>query len=199
MFGINGFNPASLLATAALGPAGGIVAQLASQVFSQLGQQFLQNLGQQMGLPQTAIEMAQGSFASSSGDIQGTASNLNEAIDSLGRETGASPADIGDAQRAVDKIMQQGAIDAAQSDEAKEAKAGGKGGSWLLAIARALGAKADRLADKMEMQAENLDEGKPSDSAEFQATSQQFSMLMGALTTSIKTIGEALSQTARKQ
>ena len=47
MFGIGSFNPISLLATAALGPLGGIVAQLATQVLSQMGQQVIQQMGQQ--------------------------------------------------------------------------------------------------------------------------------------------------------
>jgi hypothetical protein len=199
MFGIDGLNPISMFATAAFGPLGGIVSQLATQVVSQLGQQLIGQLGQQMGLPQSAIDMAQGAFAESVGDHMGAAQNLDEAIEAFGQATGASPAQIGDAQNQAQKILEQTAKDASESDDAKDAKAGGKGGSWLLALAKALGTKMDGLADKMEKQSKNLDEGKPSDSAEFSATSQQFNMLMNASSNAIKTIGEALGNMARKQ
>lgn len=199
MFGIGGFNPVSLLATAALGPMGGIVAQLAQQVISQFGQQLIQNLGQQMGLPQSTIDMAQGAFAGSLGDIGGSAMNLDEAIAAFGQEQGASMPEIGGMQRQANEILDQLTREVGESEDAKEAKAsGGRGGGWLLAIARALGSKLDGLADKMEQQAAALDESKPSASAEFSATTQQFSMLMNATTNAIKTLGEAMANTARK-
>ncbi|MCW4460991.1 hypothetical protein OK349_04675 [Sphingomonas sp. BT-65] len=199
MFG--GLNPVSLLATSMLGPVGGIIAQLAQQVVSQLGQQLLQNLGDQMGLPQSAIDMAQGAFAGSLGDIQGSAQNLDEAIAALGQETGASPAQIGDMQRMVQDILQKAGEDAMQTEEAKEAKAGGtkSGGGWLRALARALGEAADKAAANLEEKAKGLDDATPSESAEYSADAQAFGMLMNAINTAIKAIGEALNTVARKQ
>lgn len=197
MFG--GLNPVSLLATTMLGPAGGIIAQLAQQVVSQLGQQLLQNLGDQMGLPQSAIDMAQGSFAGSLGDVMGSAQNLDEALQAFGEETGASPAQIGDAQRMVHDLLRQAASDAMETEEAKDAKAGGKGGGWLRALARALGESADKAAEDLERKAGNLDNASPSESAEYSADAQAFSMLMNAINTAIKAIGEALGSVARKQ
>lgn len=198
MFGLD-FNPVNLFATAAFGPLGGIVAQLAQQVVSQLGQQLIQNLGQQMGLPQSQIDLAQSSFTGSIGDFQGTAQNLDEAIASFGEQIGASPAQIGDAQRLAQDLLQQVAEDAMESEDAKDAKAGGKGGGWLRALARALGAAADKTAKDLEAKAGNLDNASPSESAEYTADSQAFSMLMGAINTVIKSIGETLSGLARKQ
>lgn len=197
MFG--GLNPVSLLATTMLGPAGGIIAQLAQQVVSQLGQQLLQNLGDQMGLPQSAIEMAQGAFTGSMGDVMGSAQNLDEAIAAFGEEAGASPAQIGDAQRMVQDLLRQAASDAMETEEAKDAKAGGKGGGWLRALARALGESADKAAADLEKKAGKLDNASPSESAEYSADAQAFSMLMNAINTAIKAIGEALGSVARKQ
>ena len=197
MFG--GLNPVSLLATTMLGPAGGIIAQLAQQVVSQLGQQLLQNLGDQMGLPQSAIDMAQGAFAGSMGDVMGSAQNLDEALQAFGEESGASPAQIGDAQRMVHDLLRQAASDAMETEEAKDAKAGGKGGGWLRALARALGESADKAAADLEEKAGNLDNASPSESAEYSADAQAFSMLMNAINTAIKAIGEALGSVARKQ
>lgn len=195
----DGLNPVSLLATAAFGPLGGIVSQLAQQVVSQLGQQLIQNLGDQMGLPQSSIDMAQGSFAGGLGDIQGSAQNLDEALQAFGQETGASPAQIGDAQRMVQDLLQQAASDAMETEDAKDAKAGGKGGGWLRALARALGEAADKAADDLERKAGGLDNASPSESAEYSADAQAFSMLMNAINTAIKAVGEALGSVARKQ
>ncbi|PAX06971.1 hypothetical protein [Sphingomonas lenta] len=200
MFGIGGFNPVSLLATAAFGPAGGIVAQLATQVYSQFGQQLIQQMGNNLGLPQSAIDMAQSSFAGSVGDFQGSVSNLDDAIEQLGRETGASGFDIGDAQRQASDILNQTVRDLSESEEFKEAKSsGGKGGGWLMAMARALGEKLNAMGEDLEQRASTLSGDDPGASAEFGVVSQQFNMLMNATTNAIKTIGEAMGKAASRQ
>lgn len=209
MFGLGSFNPVSLLATSMLGPIGGVVAQLAQQVFSQIGQQLIQNLGQNLGLPQGVIDMAQGQFASSIGDFQGAFGNVDEAIDAFGQATGASPADIGSAQSGIQDIIRNFVEEMSQSEEFKAAKnSGGKGkggaGStgapgWLMAMAQALGKELDRLGEDMQQRAESLKGDDASASAEFGVVSQQFSMLMNATNNAIKTIGEAMANTARKQ
>lgn len=199
MFGIGGFNPISLLATTALGPVGGIIAQLATQVISQMGQQIIQQLGQQMNLPQSAIDMAQGSFATSLGDVQGGAHNLDEALDAFGQETGASPADIGagryDANQAIDDFVSS----LSEGQDFKEAKSSGRGGGWLMAMATVLGKQLNGMAKDMERMAGQISKDTPDLTAKFGALSQQFSILMNATTTAIKTVGEAMANTARKQ
>lgn len=198
MFGID-LNPVSLIASTMFGPAGGIVAQLAQQVVSAFGQQLLGQIGQGMGLPSSAIELAQGSFSAARGDAEGTRTNMFDAVDQLGKQFGASPTEIGDAQNAMRKLLDQQANDAIESEEAKEAKAGGKGGGWLRALAQALGKAADRTANKLEQDAKKLDNATPSQSAEYAADAQAFSMLMNSINTAIKAIGEALGSMARKQ
>ena len=46
----------------------------------------------------------------------------------------------------VSDLLQQAASDAMETEDAKDAKAGGKGGGWLRALARALGEAADKAA-----------------------------------------------------
>lgn len=199
MFGVN-FNPVSLMATTALGPVGGIVAQLAQQVFSQMGQQLIQQLGEQMHLPQSAIDMAQGSFATSIGDVQGGAQNLDQAIDAFGQETGSSPIDIADAQREASHGIERLLNDLAQSDDVKDAKNGGKGGAgWLRAMADVLGKKLDGLAHEMQDLAGRVNKEDPSTSTDFTVVSQEFNMLMNAVSTALKTIGEAMGKEASRQ
>lgn len=209
MFGIGGFNPVSLLATAAFGPAGGIVAQLATQVFSQFGQQLLQNLGQQAGLPQSQIEWAQADFTSRFGDIPATSKNVSELIDAFGAETNASPTQIAEAQRQtqdMQNMLRDVVSQMSESQEFKDAKASrGKGGGgtgapgWMMAMAKFLGEKLDAMAHDMERRAANISEKDPSSSAEFGVVSQQFGMLMNATNNAIKTIGEALAGMAKRQ
>ena len=92
------------------------------------------------------------------------------------------------------------ASDIAGGPEAKEAKAGGKGGSWLMAMARALGEKADKLAGEMQDMADKMaaDKSDPSASLEFSAKSQEFGLFMNSATNALKTAGESLTTAARK-
>ena len=92
------------------------------------------------------------------------------------------------------------ATDIAGGPEAKEAKAGGKGGSWLMAMARALGQKADKLAGEMQDMADKMsaDKSDPSASLEFSAKSQEFGLFMNSASNALKTAGESLTTVARK-
>lgn len=212
MFGVNGFNPVSLLATTALGPAGGIAAQLATQIFSAMGQQLIQNAGQQLGLPQPAIDVAQGSFAGAVGDPKGAKENLRDAIEQLGQQTGASPSEVGEQQRATEQFIRDTVQRMGESEEFKEAKAsrgkgkGGAGGAgaaggqgWLMAMAKVLGKQLDELGEQMTDMASRITKDTPGLSAEFGVVSQQFGMLMNATSNAIKTVGEAMGRMASKQ
>lgn len=222
MFGVD-LNPVNLAATAMFGPLGGIASQLITQIASQIGQQIIQQLGDELGLPQSSIDMAQGAFAGSMGDTQGAQLNLQEAIEALGQEFGGSPAEVGDFQRMVDDAVNSLVADLGKSEDERAAGggrgrgaggaggAGGTGGAgassigssggggWLMAIATALGEKLDEMADEMSGMAEQLSKDDPSLTAKFSALSQQFSMMFNATSTAIKTIGEAMANTARKQ
>jgi hypothetical protein len=199
MFGIN-LNPINLLATAALGPLGGIASQLVSQLASSVGQQILQSLGDKLGLPQSTIDMAQGAFAGSIGDFNGAQLNLSEAVQQMGDFYGASPAEVGGVENQLNDAIDSLTTDLAQSQEAKEARATG-GKSWLMSLAESLGKIADKLADEMQAMGDELGGGgnNPSQNVEFAAKSQEFSQFFSSANTVIKTIGEALASGARKQ
>lgn len=200
MFGIGGFNPVNLLASVALGPLGGIASSLLTQLTSSIGQQLLQMVGDKLGLPQSTIDMAQGAFAGTIGDFQGAQTNLSELTAQFAEAGGLTPAETGSAQAQLDDLLGQSAAQLAEGQDAKEARAGGRGGSWLMALARALGETADKLAGEMEGLAGELGEGanKSSANVEFAAKSQEFSQFFSSAINVIKTLGEALSSGARK-
>lgn len=197
---IGSFNPVSLLATAALGPLGGLASQLITQLASSVGQQILQQVGEKLGLPQSTIDMAQGAFAGSIGDFQGAQTNLSELIAQAGESSGASPTEVGEAEAELDNQINDIATNLAESEEGKEAKASG-GGSWLMALARSLGRTADKLAKEMDDMSKTLGDGenKASQNLKFGAKSQEFSQFFNSANTVIKAIGEALASGARKQ
>lgn len=95
-----------------------------------------------------------------------------------------------------------------EAERTSEAKAAGKSGGhgWLFAIAKLLGKIADNLGKEIEKKAQQLDDsiraGKKDlteQNAELQALSQQMNMLMQAISTVIKSIGEGAAAIARKQ
>lgn len=96
----------------------------------------------------------------------------------------------------------------------KEAGGAGGGGSWLEAIATAMGQAAGNKASKMVELSQKLKELSSADgdekaqaaaakemnvvNAQFQAASQEFNILQSAFSNSIKALGEGMSQMARK-
>lgn len=193
----NVVNPANVAMLAA-GPAGW--ATLATKtLMSAIGQQIIQQLGQQLGLPQSTIDLAQGAFAGSMGDVNGARTNLQEAIETFGSQTGASPMEMGDAQRELEDVIGRMASSLAEGREAKEAKSSGGAKSWIMALAEALGKKLDKKADEVAKLADDINDKKPSTTTKFGAASQEFSVLMNAANTAIKTLGEAVSSMSRKQ
>lgn len=216
-------NPQTLMAIATMNPA--IIATVvAKQLVSQIGQQLIQQLGQEMGLPQPMIDMAQGAFASSMGDVQGARQNYMEAaqgtndiLNGFFDQVGASPVDRGRGERAV-SAYESDAKDVindflnsqltGKADEASEGSGGSKGkgkGSILMQIAVALGKSMD---DKMTQMAEKTDQignlgstdGLTKD-GNFNAKGQsQYGELTGevqALGQELKLLSDALSNTLK--
>ena len=196
-------NPLSL-AQLAMGPAGW--ASLAARtLMSAIGQQVIQQLGEKLGLPQSTIDMAQGAFCAATGDKAGVRQNLQEAIGGFAETFNASPAEEGAANRDVNDAIDRMVSQMADGEDAKAARAGGKGGkagssgqSWLMALAEALGEKLDKMAGEMSSMADKITDKSPSLTAKFGAKSQEFGILMNAATNAIKTVGEGLSNSARK-
>ena len=119
--------------------------------------------------------------------------------------------DLEDFAEQIAKQICQQARDNIDSDECGgPSKGGGKGkgaDSWLIALAKAMGQIAGKHADKLNELSQKMDQagsgGKASSEfmsaqSEFQAESQLFGMLQSAFTNVLKTLGEGLTQMARK-
>lgn len=196
-----GFNPINLVSQVALGVATGgasVWAQLAMQVVSSIGQQVIQQLGQQIGLPQSTIDMAQGAFAGAVGDHQGAQRNMQEAVQEFGQAFNASPQEIGDWQRQLQDTVRDIATQAGESEELKDARGGGgKGKSWLMAIAEVLGNKLNSMAHELTDLAQQAADD-PASATLFGAKSQEFGILMNSANTGLKSIGEGLTSMAKR-
>lgn len=201
------FNPVTAMTQLAMGPAGW--ASLAVQLLgSAIGKQVIQQLGQQLGLPQGMINLAQNAFAAGTGTIGGP-STIADAVSQLGQAFNLSPAQQGELQRAAEqdsRDMFEQLADAFKSGkdmaEAKKAAAGGKR-SWLQVIADSMAEALDKKVEDMDKMAKALDKQGSNKSVkastDLQVAGQEFSYLMNASSTVIKTIGEGLSSMARKQ
>lgn len=104
-------------------------------------------------------------------------------------------------------------VDNTRNESEATARLAGKAaqaGSWLMAMALVLGELADKMMANVVAKAEELDSaqsgiGSPGDNsenkltAELQAQTQLLNMFMQAMSTIIKTAGEANTAVARKQ
>lgn len=209
--GIGGGNGLfGIVSQIALGAATGgasIIAQMAMKIATEVASAVIQQLGQQLGLPQPMIDMAQGALRGSTGDFAGAAAEYTQAQNGLGdliqsfaQQTGGSPMDAARLEQDVNRQVGQLAAEAGQSDEARAARSGGRqmAGGWLMAIAQALGDKLDVMAQDMQDAAAAINKEDPSTTAKFSAATQEFGLLMGATNNALKTLGEAMNQTARK-
>lgn len=189
-------NPINLMQWG-MGPAGW-ASILMRSVISAAGQQLIQQLGDKLGLPQSVIDMAQSRFCASCGDMAGAFKNVREAAQSIGEEYNLSPSQEGQFERELNDIVNQMASSLAESKEFKEAKSSG-GKSWIMALAEGLGKKLDKKAKELEKLASQINDKKPSTTTKYGAAAQEFSVLMNAANTAIKTLGEAVAGMARKQ
>ena len=116
-----------------------------------------------------------------------------------------------DLAQALVKLVKQNLADQADGS-GSGASAGGKptkGGSWLEALAKAMGSALGQKASKLVELSDKIastagGEGKEAAKAnaeatmEMQGTSQMFNLMQNAFAGAIKSIGEGLSQAARK-
>ncbi|WP_124543882.1 hypothetical protein [Piscinibacter terrae] len=117
------------------------------------------------------------------------------AVDSHLKETAGSAVD--DFKNDLSKSIVDNAVQNIKSTKKKGS------GSWLEALAEALGKALDAQAAKVQqLSSEITDQNakdKPSTMTELQTASQRLSFMMNSADQAIKTIGEALSTAARKQ
>lgn len=196
---LGSLNPLNALATAA---SGNLVSLATRNLVSSFGQNLIQQLGSALGLPQPLIDAAQGQFALASGDPLGAAQNYREAAEGFAGALGDSPLGQAEFARNADEALARMGSDIAGGEELRAARAGGgkAAGSWLMALASALGDKANDLAGQMKELADDMsaENSKPKDSMLFSAKSQEFGLFMNAANTALKTAGESLTTMARK-
>jgi len=195
------------------GPLGAMIGQaiggMLQQAVGDATKQAVDTLQKEHGMPKFLAEEVKGK-------VDGAVQNL------LSQNGNVTPEAAGQAKAAVGDWMDQFIQDAAKqivSEVTKELKGEGKDGkasaeSWLVAIAKAMGKtmgdRAGKLVDLSQRIANTKTGGSNEDqqasakqmqslNAEFQATSQEFSLLQNTFSTAIKAIGEAMSSVARKQ
>ena len=214
-------NPANI-GLAMMGP-GGWAAMAFRTIGSAVAQQVIQQVGQRLGLPQSTIDMAQAAFAQATGNPGVARMNVREAVAGLTQQHNLSPQQQGELVRAGDrsvasmnKILDGMLKRMSASDGAEE------GGSVLMRIARALGGLMDEKMNNLASKADQLgrvgtekgnvhtsggNEGGLTAkgqgefgklSAEVQALGQEIGYLSQAISSTIKSIGEAASTVARK-
>lgn len=198
-------NPMTLLQLAS-GPAGWMSLAVKT-IGTAVAQQLISQLGQALGLPPSVINMAQQAFSAASGQGGSLAQQgIAQAVSSVAKEFNFSPAQEGEVNRTMNDTLNQLVSKIGESEEFKAAKsAGGKGaagntssGSWLMALATALGDKLNVKAKEVQDLAGQITDKTPDKTAKFGAATQDFGILMNATNNAIKTLGEGLTTTARK-
>lgn len=170
--------PQLKLATALLG--------MFSQAFQGGIQQGLSQAVQSMGLPKFIADMVGKALGQAFQNVQQNSSEQNQAAQgTLGQ----------------DFLQQftQGIAQAFGSElEKTSAAAGGGKKGWLRAIAETLGNIANKAAKELEQMGQGITKDDPKKLTEYQAATQEFSLLMNTFTNAIKTIGEGNANATRK-
>jgi len=136
-----------------------------------------------------------------------------QSLSSALSHSGLTPAEQAQVMSQVNKGMQAALTTALgaqglEKNKGAHGAAGGGGGSWLEAIAEAMGNALGQMAQKLVDESNSLQSmaGNQNDAQQFQATmarfqadAQMFSMLSNAFSTSIKSIGDGMTTMASKQ
>lgn len=211
------------------GPLGSVIGGAIGGLVDQMFSGAMNNNNVDQNTQDQAKEAYRSSFNQASGGLDPTDAgrgSMRDQIDQFASAANASPADRGHLQQLADQLEKaiNDAVAQASSDAAgggSEAKENKKGGSWIVALARALGQTAGKsaanlvqLSDKLQKAGDDKiaaaggKDEKAKESAavayneanvEFQGASQEFNMLMTTISTTLKSLGEAMSQVARKQ
>lgn len=194
------------------GPIGSMIGEaignMVQQVVSQAVSQAVDQLQQQNGMPSFAASTAKDT-ASDWADQNQT--NVPAGAQQFAQtHFGAEMTDMGN---------QMGAFIASSAAEKQKQSGSTHGGSWLEAIAAAMGEALGQQADRMVSLSNKMSAEMPSgssgssggqssngsqadqfneDMTQFQAVSQQYSILQNTFSTALKGLGDALSGMARK-
>lgn len=164
----------------------GMFAELASVVLEEIAGKVGGALGEQI------LE----AFQDASGGFEGVFGSFSDLTNGL-LELGASPMDIGRMEQALGETVGSILSRAYESDVSGSDESEGEG-SWLLALAKALGKQINEKKDVMLEKQGQLDGEDAGKSAEFAAAAQELNLLMTTAQNVIKTLGDGMSTLARK-
>jgi hypothetical protein len=211
-------NPMNLMQLA-MGPAGW-AAMAVRTIGTAIGKELIQAIGQKLGLPQPFIDFAKNAFSAATG-TQGGADTISGAVEQLAQQFGLSPVEAGrmqrDAEASLDRVLSGIGSKGFEEDEVN---GGGGKKSFLVALAKAMGALMDKKAAQMEKlsgeitdatggeagKINGVDGSKNSSEATklssktalLQAYGQELGILSNTFSTIAKSFGEAQVTNARK-
>lgn len=210
----------SIVGTVFGGPIGAMVGQMIGGILDQALSGAMQNNGVDQGQQQEAQTAYRDSYRQASGGLDPASGqgSLRDQVDQFADAAGATESQRGDLQRQVEDLQNMVNNLVAQANE-NDSTAGAdgkpkKGESWLVAIAKAMGATAGKIAGemvKLSDQIGNVKTGGDAEqqqeaakqmqqlNAEFQAQSQMLNLVSNSISTGLKSIGEAMTTIARKQ
>ncbi|MGH6610627.1 MAG: hypothetical protein ACRECQ_10240 [Burkholderiaceae bacterium] len=89
--------------------------------------------------------------------------------------------------------------EARENSGGEDARAAKRGGGWLAAFAIAMGKLIENAGNELIRKAENIGtEPTPADSTMLTVESQEYSMFVNAVSTALKTMGEAQAAMAKR-
>ena len=204
------------------GPLGSMIGQaLGNMVQDAVGDatnQAVDTLQKEHGMPKFLADMVKSKVneliqgLQEGGVDQGTQEQVNDSTRGGREEFVQSMADdiVKSVMDNMAKMRKEG-LENSDEDRAQAKQSGKKGsGSWLEALAKAMGEQLGKKAAKMVELGDKIastagGEGKEAAKAnaeattEMQATSQMFNLMQSAFSNAIKSIGEGLTQMSRKQ
>lgn len=202
------------------GPIGSMIGQALGGMLQNVLGQALQNSGADQSTQDSAQEAYSTAFRQASGGLEpgDSTASASDQVDQFADAAGASDAQRGDLQRQVQDLQSLVNNLVAQANE-NDSSSGAEGkpnksDSWLVAIAKAMGATAGKIASdlvKLSNDIGNVKTGGSQDqqqeaakqmqelNAQFQAQSQMLNLVSNSISTGLKSIGEAMSTIARKQ
>jgi flagellar hook-basal body complex protein FliE len=171
----------------------GSLSNLLTQAVGEAVKQAVTQLVQEQGAPKFLKDLV--------GDIVDKAVAQNQQPSSPDVDA-HTQAQAGGAINDIGNDMSKSIVDNAVENIKNTKKSKGSG-SWLEALAEALGQALDAQAQKVQDLSSQITDSnakdKPSTMTELQTASQRLSFMMNAADQVIKTIGEALATSARKQ
>jgi flagellar hook-basal body complex protein FliE len=168
----------------------GSLTNMLTQAFGEAIKGAVEQLGKEAGMPKFIQDLVKKAVTEALGGAQKESTSQTDEY---------AKKQAGDATKSLQDQVQQNLV----NDTLTNMKGKSKGaGSWLEALAAALGEAANKQAARVEeLSSAVTGDGKdqPKAMTDLQAASQRLSFMMNAIDQVIKTIGEALSAAARKQ